>query len=62
MTKQLIPGANLTNEQKAMLKFKGMANPEWVKSHSFYFIDGKPATIESGFYYPVCKSLAFLPY
>ena len=59
---KLIKGAYLTEEQKAMLKFRGMKNPEWIKCHSFYFIDGKPATEESGFYYPVTISLGFLPY
>jgi hypothetical protein len=62
MTKQLIKGSQLTKEQKSMLKFKGMQNEAWVNNHSFYFIDNKPATTESGLYYPVCNSLTHLPY
>lgn len=58
---QLIKGTNLSDEQKGMLQFNGMKNPEFVKNHNFYFIDGKPADINSGYYYPVCKSLSHLP-
>lgn len=61
-TPVLIKGEQLTEEQKSMLKFKGMKNPEFVKCHSFYFIDGLPASKESGYFYPVCNSLEFLPY
>lgn len=57
---QLIKGSELTAVQKSMLKFNGMKNEAWVNNHSFYFIDKKPATEESGFYYPVCKSLSHL--
>jgi len=57
----LVKGSELTDGQKAMLKFRGMKNPEWVLCHSFWFKDGKPST-EDGYYYPVCKSLSFLPY
>lgn len=57
----LIKGENLSTEQKAMLKFNGMKNPEFIKNNSFWFKDGKPST-EKGFYYPVCHSLSHLPY
>ena len=57
----LVQGNNLTNDQKQLLHFNGMKNPEWVKSHSFWFKDGKPS-IDKGYYYPICKSLSFLPY
>lgn len=57
----LVKGSDLTDEQKAMLKFNGMKNPEWVSCHSFWFKDGRPST-EDDYYYPVCKSLSFLPY
>jgi hypothetical protein len=62
MNIELIKGKDLTQERKEMLKFKGMKNPEWVENHEFYFIDGKPADVNSGYYYPVCKSLSHLPY
>jgi hypothetical protein len=57
----LIAGKDLSSEQIASLSFKGASNPEWIKSHKFWFKDGKPST-EQGFYYPVVKSLSFLPY
>ena len=57
----LIKGSELTDEQKAMLKFNGMKNPEFVANHSFWFKDGKPAT-EDRFLYPVCHSLSHLPH
>ncbi len=57
----LIKGIDLTPSQQSLLTFKGMNNLVWVKSHSFWFKDGKPST-ETGYYYPVCKSLEFLPY
>jgi len=60
--KQLIKGADLTSEQINMLPFSGKSNREWIACHSFYFIDGIPASKDSGFYYPVCNSLSFLPY
>ena len=50
MNIELIKGTELTDEQKAMLKFNGMKNPEWVNNHEFYFIDGKPASEDSGYY------------
>jgi len=61
---KLIKGANLTQKQKQVLKFKGMNNSEWVISHSFYFTaDGiNPAPIDSEYYYPICNSFNFLPY
>jgi hypothetical protein len=62
MNIELIKGTELTDEQKAMLEFNGMKNPEWVNNHEFYFIDGKPASKDSGYYYPVCKSFSWLPY
>lgn len=55
MNIQLIKGTDLTTEQKEMLTFRGMQNPEWVSLHSFYFADGKPSKIE-GYYYPVCNT------
>lgn len=58
----LIEGAKLTTDQINMLPFRGMADSEWVKCHSFYFIDELPASEDSGYYYPVCKSLSFLPH
>jgi len=58
----LIKGIDLTESQKAMLEFKGMLNREFVECHSFWFKDGKPATYESGYYYPRCTSLKYLPY
>jgi hypothetical protein len=57
----LVKGKDLTQEQKNLLKFNGMKNPEFVENHSFWFKDGKPST-EDNFYFPVCHSLAFLPY
>ncbi len=59
--KTLIKGTNLTNEQKALLTFRGMANPKFVKNHSFWFCDNKPCN-EQGYIYPVCHSLSHLPY
>lgn len=59
---KLINGENLTEEQKQMLNFRGMKNPEWINCHSFYFIDNKPAPKDSQYYYPITKSLKFLPY
>jgi hypothetical protein len=58
----LIKGTELTEEQKSLLNFKGMSNQEWIDCHSFYFIDNKPASKDSGYYYPVINSLQFLPY
>ncbi len=57
----LIKGIDLTNEQRTMLKFRGAKSDKWVRCHSFWFKDGKPST-DSEYYYPVCKSLSFLPY
>jgi hypothetical protein len=58
----LIKGADLTRDQKAMLQFKGMSNPEFVIANAFWFKDGKPST-EEGYFYPVTKSLSkYLPY
>ena len=57
----LIKGIDLTDSQKSMLKFNGMKDNNWVKCHSFWFKDGKPS-IEEGYYYPVTKSLSFLPH
>ena len=62
MNIELIKGTELTQEQKEMLKFNGMKNPGFVANHSFYFIDGEPAKIDSGYYYPVCHSLSHLPH
>jgi hypothetical protein len=59
---ELIKGTDLTEEQKNLLDFKGMQNQEWINSHSFYFIDDKPASRDSGYFYPVINSLSFLPY
>ena len=59
MNIQLIKGTDLTTEQKEMLTFRGMQNPEFVKCHSFYFLDGKPSQME-GYYYPVCHSLSWI--
>ena len=58
---KLIKGTQLTTEQKAMLKFNGMQNPEFVKHNSFWFEDGQPSK-NIGYYYPVCTSLSYLPY
>lgn len=59
---QLIHGSNLTNEQKELIPFRGMKNPEWVKCHSFYFnSEGTALSTEPNEYYTVCKSLSFLP-
>lgn len=58
---KLIKGIDLTEEQKQLLKFKGMANPEFVTNHSFWFKNGNPSTDE-GYIYPVCHSLSHLPY
>jgi len=55
---KLINGRNLTDEQKAMLKFNGMKNPLFILNHSFYFQNNKPAEGK----YPVCHSLSHLPY
>lgn len=57
----LIKGTDLTDDQKSMLKFRGMENPQFVKNHSFYFKSGKPST-EEGFYYPVGHSFSHLKY
>ena len=57
----LIKGTELTPEQKSMLTFNGMQNPEFVKNHSFWFEHGKPCT-RHGYYYPVCHSLSHLQY
>ena len=57
----LIKGTDLTTEQKNMLKFFGMAKPEWVENHSFYFEDGKPSK-NPAYYYPVCHALTHLQY
>ncbi len=57
----LIKGTDLTVEQKALLTFKGMSKPEFVKNNSFWFKDGKPSE-EKGYYYPVSNSLSHLPY
>lgn len=57
----LINGSDLTEEQKGMLKFKGMKNPDFVRCNSFWFKDGKPS-MDYKYYYPVCKSLEYLPY
>ena len=56
----LIKGTQLTSEQKALLKFNGMKNPEFVKNNSFWFKDGKPSTDEN-FIYPVSHSFSHLP-
>jgi len=60
-TPVLIKGEQLTSVQKSMLKFKGMQNPDFVRCHSFYFIEDAPASVDSGYFYPVCNSLEFLP-
>jgi hypothetical protein len=52
-----IRGKDLTEEQKGMLTFHGMSNPEFVKNHGFYFVDGKPSKID-GYYYPMFYSLS----
>ena len=56
----LIKGSDLTQEQIEMIPFKIKHNPEAIKCHSFWFKDGKPSNDE-GYYYPVCKSLKYLP-
>ena len=56
----LIKGSELTTEQRNMLKFNGMSNPEWVSNHSFWFKNGKPCE-DDGFKYPHCHSLSHLP-
>lgn len=48
----LIKGKDLTDEQKAMIKFNGAIFPEWILKHKFWFKNGKPST-EEGYYYPV---------
>jgi hypothetical protein len=58
----LIKGTELTDEQRSKLKFNGMQNPDWVNSHSFYFINNKPAPEDSDYYYPVMNSASWLPY
>jgi len=58
---KLIKGSDLTLEQKLMLTFNGMQNPEFVRNHSFYFENGRPCKV-MGFYYPVCHSLSHLQY
>lgn len=59
----LIPGTNLSPEQITHLPFNGAKNPDWIKAHSFWFnADGKSLSTKSNEYYPVCHSLAFLPY
>lgn len=50
---ELIKGNDLTDDQKAMLKFNGMSDPEWVSIHAFFFENGVPATPISGHHYPV---------
>jgi len=55
---KIINGKDLTDEQKAMLKFNGMKNPEFVENHSFYFDNNKPVEGK----YPVCHSLSHLIY
>jgi hypothetical protein len=57
----LIKGAELTTEQRADLKFRGMGDPEWVNCQSFWFKDGRPSN-EEGYFYPVATSMNFLPY
>jgi len=56
-----VRGKDLTPEQKSRLKFNGMANPEWVANHSFWFKGGEPSS-EEGYAYPVCHSLSHLPH
>ncbi len=58
---KLILGSDLSDEQKALLKFNGMKNPLWINNHSFWFKDGNPST-EQGFIYPVVNSFSHLPY
>jgi hypothetical protein len=58
---ELVRGKDLTPEQKSRLKFNGMANPEWVANHSFWFKGGEPSS-EEGYVYPVCHSLSHLPH
>ncbi len=52
---KLLKGGDLTPTQKSDLDFNGMDNPAWVSRHAFYFDNGKPADVNSGFYYPVCN-------
>jgi len=59
---KLINGEDLTEKQKSLLSFRGMKNPDWIKCHAFYFINNKPASKDSEYFYPVIKSLKFLPY
>ena len=54
MKEILIKGSDLTSEQKAKLKFNGMASAEWVNKNAFYFENGDPCK-KYGFYYPVCN-------
>lgn len=50
----LINGKNLRADQKALLKFNGIGDDYWTKSHAFWFKDGKPST-EDGYLYPVAN-------
>jgi hypothetical protein len=59
----LIPGKNLTNEQIELLPYKGKRDKLWLECHSFYFSEcGTKISSNENEKYPVCNSLAFLPY
>lgn len=62
----LINGNKLTKEQINILPFngaKGKNSLEWIECHAFYFTeDGKSLSTDPKEYYPVVRSLKFLPY
>lgn len=51
---EAVAGSKLSDEQKEMLKpkFKGMNDPEFVATHSFFFFAGLPSELKE-FFYPV---------
>jgi hypothetical protein len=65
---ELIKGNELTPEQIALLPFKGagddsaLGKENFLTCNSFYFKDGKPATVNGTYVYPVCTSFKNLPY
>lgn len=66
MKTKLINGNQLTEKQIAMLPYNGAKGPnrlEWIECHSFYFTeDGNSLSPNPNEYYPVVRSLKFLPY
>ena len=55
----LVKGTDLTQEQLAMMSWKGLERKGFTECHSFWFKDGKPST-DDGYYYPVCHSLRYV--